>query len=298
MRRILVPLDGTASSTAILDDAVRLAGPGGALILVQEVTRVRGRAAAVYDPVLDTEWARHHLEGVAAGLRARGISVSTISQLTFHVADAIDEAARSNEVDMIACTTHSHGAVGSLLWGSVAWKILAHSPVPVMLRHPSRVDTSHPVASAPRRVLVPLDGSELAEKALPLAVELAAEWYAPIDLVLVVPPVRADAELAPMKEYLTRVGNALGSEVQTHVLVGDPVTELTAFTRGAEVTDIVMSTHGRTGLSRVLVGSVAYELIRRSTLPVVLVPALVEAAGERVEVSEAPAPAVSAPVGS
>src|SRR5690349_6353666 len=121
MRRILVPLDGTDLGTSILDDAIRLAGPDGTLLLVQEVRRASGRAAAMYDPVFDAEEARLYLNGVAEGLRSRGISVATAARTTFHVAAAIDEAARANEVDMIACATHSRGAIGSLLWGSVAW---------------------------------------------------------------------------------------------------------------------------------------------------------------------------------
>jgi nucleotide-binding universal stress UspA family protein len=287
MRRVLVPLDGTDSSTAILDDAVRLAGPDGTLILVQEVKRITGRAAGVYDPVLDTELARQHLAGVAAGLRARGISVTTHTHTTYHVAGAIAEAAREHEADMIACTTHSHGTLGSFLWGSVAWKVLVHSPVPVVLRHPNTGEGARPMPPQHRRVLVPLDRSQLAEKALPLALKLAAEWNAPIDLVVVVPFVREDADAPPVQDYLAHLRESLAGQVQTHVLTGDPVQELIAFVHGADVTDIVMTTHGRTGLSRVLVGSVAYEMIRRSALPVIVVPALAEARQENDDHIEA-----------
>jgi nucleotide-binding universal stress UspA family protein len=86
-----------------------------------------------------------------------------------------------------------------------------------------------------RRVLFPLDGSRLAEKALPLAQELAAEWRAPIDLVLVVPRARADAERGPMGEYLTRIAGSLSGQVKTHVLIGDPADELIGFARGSPV---------------------------------------------------------------
>ena len=92
MRRILVPLDGSDLSTSILDDAIRLAGPGGSLLLIQEVRRVSGRAAAMYDPIFYPEEARQSLNGVAEGLRSRGISVATTVRTTFHVAAAIDDA--------------------------------------------------------------------------------------------------------------------------------------------------------------------------------------------------------------
>ena len=293
MRRILVPLDGSELSTSILDDAIRLAGPGGTLLLIQEVKRVSGRAAAMYDPVLDTEEARQYLNGIAEGLRSRGIAVVTNVRTTFHVAAAIDEAARANEVDMIACATHSRGAIGSLLWGSVAWKVLTQSPVPVMLRRPAVGDGRVATASGQRRILLPLDGSQLAEKALPLAQELAAEWAAPIDLVLIIPRLQAESDRDSMREYLNRIAKSLSGQVKTHVMIGDPVEELIAFAHGAGTTDVVMCTHGRTGLARVFVGSVASELIHRLAVPVIVLPALAEirqSQAEEPEVGATPIP--------
>jgi nucleotide-binding universal stress UspA family protein len=295
MRRILVPLDGSDLSTSILDDAMRLAGPDGTLLLVQEVRRVSGRAAAMHDPVFDTEEARQYLNGVAEGLRSRGISVATTVRTTFHVAEAIDAAARANEVDMIACATHSRGSIGSILWGSVAWKVVTQSPVPVMLRHPVLSNGRMPPASGQRRILVPLDGSPLAEKALPLAEELAAEWGAPIDVVLIVPRLRAEAERGPMEEYLTRIVGSLAGKVQGHVMIGDPVEELIAFVRGSETTDVVMTTHGRTGLARVFLGSVAYDLVHRLPIPVILTPALETQHGQYEKI---PVNVETTPVGS
>lgn len=295
MRRILVPLDGSDLSTSILDDAIRLAGPGGSLLLIQEVRRVSGRAAAMYDPIFDTEEARQYLNGVAEGLRSRGISVATTVRTTFHVAAAIDEAARAHEVAMIACATHSRGSIGSILWGSVAWKVVTQSPVPVVLRHPALSNGRATVTSGPRRILLPLDGSPLAEKAVPLAQELAAEWAAPIDLVLVVPRLRAEAESGPMEEYLTRIAGSVPGRVQPHVMTGDPVEELIAFARGSETTEVVMSTHGRTGLARVFLGSVAYELVHRLSIPVILTPALQTEPGSSEKI---PVNAEKSPVGS
>lgn len=286
MRRVLVPLDGTDLSTAILDDAVRMAGADGTLILAHEVKRLRGRAAAMYNPTIDTEDARQYLEGVAEGLRARGMSVATVAKSTFHVTEAIESAARDNEVDLIACATHSRGVVGSFLSGSVAWQVLAHSTVPVMLRHATGEHGVNSGAGAPTRILVPLDGSPFAEQALPLALELAAEWDAPLDLVAVIPPLQLETQKPTQVEYLARISAPLAVSVRTHVLVGDPTEELIAFARGADTTHVVMSTHGRGGLSRVLVGSVAYELIRRLALPVILIPAFAARIHESVETRE------------
>ena len=274
MRSVLVPLDGTDFSATILDDAVRLAGQGGTLILMEAVARPYGRAAAVYNVQVDTEAAREYLAAVAAGVQARGVSVRTLAQSTLHPSAAIEEVARANNVDMIACATHSRGAIGTLLWGSVAWKVLSQSPVPVLLRHPV-ADSKSPAANPEqRRILVPLDGSPLAETALPLARELAAEWQAPIDLVRVIPDMPAETSPQPAEEYLTRISGAVSGEVEPHVLIGSPVDALAAFVYGANVTDIVMTSHGGSGLARVFLGSVAHEIVHRLPLPVIVVPAL------------------------
>jgi nucleotide-binding universal stress UspA family protein len=116
MRSVLVPLDGTDFSATILDDAVRLAGPNGTLILMEVVSRPYGRGAAVYNVQVDTEEAREYLAGVAEGLRSRRISVTMVAKSTFHPSAAIDEVARANQVNMIACATHSRGAIGTVLW--------------------------------------------------------------------------------------------------------------------------------------------------------------------------------------
>jgi nucleotide-binding universal stress UspA family protein len=274
MRRILVPLDSSDLSTSILDDALRLAGPDGTLILLYEAKRTMGRAASAYVPELDLGPGKQHLEGLAEGLRSRGASVITLARSTFDVSAAIDEVAGVSDVDMIACATHSRGVIGTLLRGSVAWKVLSQSPVPVLLRHP--ITHSDWPAGKPeqRRILVPLDGSNLAEKALPLAQELATEWQAPIDLLLVMPEAHSDLSLLAPENYLECIGGTLGGKVKWHILSGNPVDIAAAFVYGAGITDIVMTSHGRTGLSRVFLGSVAYEIIRRVPLPVIVVPAL------------------------
>ena len=303
MRRILVALDGTALSAAILGDAVRLAGPDGELILMHAANRPRGRAASIANSELDTELAREYLDAVGEGLRTRGVSVTTVTALTFNIPAIIEETAQTKKVDMIACATHGRGGVGRLLWGSVAWKVVANSPVPVLLRHPvvggawSHDDRAQhsafgarefAVDSEHRRILVPLDGSPLAERAVPLAQELAAEWYAPIDLVRVVPDEpRHDSAVNP-QAYLDQVVAGLPSTVRGHVLSGIPAVELVAFAQAAGVTDVVMTSHGRTGLDRVFMGSVTHDIIHRLSLPVIVIPALAAVATEERKVTVEP----------
>jgi nucleotide-binding universal stress UspA family protein len=239
MRRIVVPLDGSTFATAILPDARRLAGPNGELILVNGVdlfpywdsAHLRQQRASV-------DASRDYLKGVADRLRAEDVKVETQTMITDNVARAIDEAAMIFDADMVALATHGLSPLGRLQRGSIAWQALAHSPVPVLIRHVNEA-AGEPILSEPseRRVMVPLDGSALAEKALPLAHELAAEWAASIWLVHVIskypvsgfPRTEIDRDALTDEEarlsgqrYLDQVASGLGGDVYTHVLGGSP----------------------------------------------------------------------------
>jgi nucleotide-binding universal stress UspA family protein len=260
------------------------------------------------------EASRGYLTQVAEVLRADGVNAETHTMVMGDAAFAIDEAARTFHADMIAVATHGRGTVGRLLRGSVAWQALAHSPVPVLIRH---VHQDSPMVTAyrppERRILVPLDGSTLAEKALPLAQELAREgdaeiWLAQIVFTMATAPGKAVqhmgeipyAEIEPAKReaeaYLDQVAARLGGDVHTRVLLGAPVEDLVAAAQAWLISDIVMASHGRTGLSRVILGSVADALIHRLELPIIGVPALATQPSAEGVASAGPAEKTAVPV--
>lgn len=139
------------------------------------------------------------------------------------------------------------------------------------------------------RILVPLDGSKLAEVALPHAVTLAKQSKGTVLLVRVMQPLtamvipegayidwdRVQAEIeAEARAYLADASARLAAEgvtVQTQLKTGDPAEAIieTAKAIGADV--IVMATHGRSGLGRWVLGSVADRVVRAATAPVLLI---------------------------
>jgi nucleotide-binding universal stress UspA family protein len=141
------------------------------------------------------------------------------------------------------------------------------------------------------RILVPLDGSDLAELALPHARELAHRLQARVWLIRVVPPVfqpvlpppamaidLAASALAQTErlaeEYLEQVRAQLAADGLTvHSLVarGDPATEVLAAARDVQARLIAMATHGRSGLARWVLGSVAAKVLSAASIPVLLV---------------------------
>lgn len=261
MRRVLVPLDGSRLAESILPDARRLAGPSGQLVLMRDATAADGEDAA---------GAEDYLERLAQSLRSPDLSVETHT-MTGDPAVAIDVGAQAYRSDIIALATHGRSQAQRNWWGSVAWRAALRSPVPVLLRHAEQ-DGTQEEAVTERRIMVPLDGSDLAEKALPLAGDLAREWDAQLWLVRVISSAEDEPEVA--RQYLGRVAEHQGGDAHDEVLVGPAVESLAGAVNRLGITDVVMTSHGRTGVSRAIVGEVADNLIQRLHCPVMVIPSL------------------------
>src|SRR5688500_16609867 len=136
------------------------------------------------------------------------------------------------------------------------------------------------------RILLPLDGSLFSEQALHVAARIAWRANAELHLVKVRPlatgllsadPQAAAATLqresAGDREYLERVAARLrapGRRVHTNVLTGTPTIALSGYVTDTQIDLVVMTTHGRGGLSRAWLGSVADRLVRTTSVPVLL----------------------------
>ena len=119
------------------------------------------------------------------------------------------------------------------------------------------------------RIVVPLDGSEVAERALPVAAALSKTTGARIILVTV---AVHDDHVSPAERAVRRAADQLDQPVDCEVLVGLPVAgTLLGYLHHARGVLVVMSTHARTAVGDLVLGSVADELVRRSPVPIVLV---------------------------
>lgn len=294
MRRILVPLDGSPLAERILADACDLAGHSGELILLHVVrTPISARGVDGFHGKNVTAAAEEYLAARAKELRPLGLTVHTRVVMRADASAAIDEAAAQYNADLIACATHGRGPGGRLVHGGVAWRAIGQSKVPVLVRHITDSEsTASDREARPFAIMVPLDGSRFAEKAIPLAERLSLKWGAAIWLARVVEPVSTVAAFGyaavevpedpgavnEAKRYLDDVAARLrqenGLEVHTYVAGGSTVDALTSLAREQEISHVVMSTHGRSALSRVLLGSVADDLVHKLNLPIILIPAL------------------------
>lgn len=289
---ILVPLDGSGHATAALPYAKALARVTGAsLRLLAVVARMDGRpGGSVNDVRTYVEQTRRaaltqHLAEVAAAIRDQGFTVAT------HLAygDPSDEILADADAAGVAMTvlaTHGRSATGRMFLGSVADKVMRLSARPTVLIRPHQ-EKGEAAPVKVERVMVPLDGSQLAESVLPLAVDLATAAGATLCIVRVEPYVTAEATAydtaaaefaaldsqleAAAREYLEQVRVRLPRDlaVETAVLRGFPALSLIEFGAERNVDLVVMATHGRGGVRRLVLGSTAERLVRAG-VPVLL----------------------------
>jgi nucleotide-binding universal stress UspA family protein len=290
--RLLVPLDGSALAETALPYAEALAAlTGGTLYLVRAAPPDEQAAALAY------------LQQVAQRLQAQGMSVEP-RVLTGPAAEAIAYEALRCQADLMVLATHGRTGIARWVLGSVADALLHQIATPCLLVRPGQRRWE----GRPRRVLVPLDGSELAERALEPATALAAP-EGELLLYQVLPPAAATAAdlehdptwseileeiRAEVLRYLERVAERLrtaGYRVRTATDYGEPAACIADCARREEADLIVLSSHGRSGLARWLLGSVADALVRRAPVPLLLLRPLLAArpaAPERQPAAEAP----------
>jgi nucleotide-binding universal stress UspA family protein len=299
LRRILVPLDGSALAEIVLPPARELAVLLGASVTLLRAIEpaastldLAAAAPAERDAVIKVDLlvaearAHDYLAAVARQFERDGVATG-VRVVVGPPAEQIILAAA--EADMIAMSTHGRAGIGRWVVGSVADKVVRGAPTPVLL---VRADQTEVVATGrPCRILVPLDGSELAEGALPPAAELARRAGAtlvalrsvawPVDIgsaVAYLEPIRGaglierDEERA--RAYLVEIDRRLAGEgvaVATR-LRSEPAADAILACAAEERADlIVIGTHGRGGLGRWALGSVADRVLQGAAVPTLLI---------------------------
>jgi nucleotide-binding universal stress UspA family protein len=264
----MIPLDGSPAAEAALPWAVRLAEKtGGSLRLVG----VHAPPAMVLDgeavvgavipdqPIREEEL--KYFAGVQARLQSANVPVSA-ELLDGGVVSSLAGYAATLRPAWIVMLSHARGALARFFLGETATEFLRRSPCPVLLVHETdtSVDATH--------VLVPLDGSPLAERMIGPAAEFARTIGAGVTLLV----AATDARLPDPEEYLARHATTIrptNSNVQTRVVreghAADAI--LSAATPG---TVVALATHGRGGLSKLVWGSVTDQVVHRAIGPVLV----------------------------
>ena len=308
-RSILVPLDGSSFGEQALPLALSIARDSGATLRLMQVhelvnsyyTGLPMRSETLEERLRQYEKAlRQHekayIENVASRLReASPVKVSTIFEEGYVAAQIMHHAVEA-KVDLVVMTTHGRGALARFWLGSTADELVRELPMPVLLVHPkdNAVDFREDVKL--KNVLVPLDGSPLAEQILEPAIALAKLSNAGITLMRVIPPLLPTSVPVGMGDvavhiaedidglqklleqeafaYMEKVAQNLRTDkltVKTQVVIADQL-GVGILNEAQEIGSdlIALETHGRSGLTRFFLGSVADKVLRGSTVPVLI----------------------------
>jgi len=195
---------------------------------------------------------------------------------------AIVEQATNHDVDLVVMGTHGRKGVDRLLSGSVAEEVVRQAPCPVFTVRGA--DAESPTSTPVDRLLVPVDLSEQTTLVVDHATALADAYGATIDLLHVVEEATfptaygIDPLASPQPDVQERAREALDTlvgdldtndvPIHTHVLAGYAARDIVDFAEEHAADLVVMATHGRTGLQRFLIGSVAEKVVRSAPCPV------------------------------
>jgi nucleotide-binding universal stress UspA family protein len=276
---VMVPLDGSPSAEAALPWAVHLAKrSNGSLRLVG----VHAPPAVLLDGetlvgsvVPDESVRRQETEYFANAqglLKPTGVPMSA-DLLDGGVVSSLADYARNLKPSWIVMMSHGRGTVARFFLGETASEFVRQSPCPVLLVHPTneRVDPS--AAPAIRRVLVPLDGSDGAERMLGPAAEFAKALGADVTLLMALaripdmPAAKAEAYLQQKTTDLQAKSLNAGTKIVPH---GDAADVIVAEADANPGTIVALATHGRGGLAKLVWGSVTEDVVRRTKAPVLV----------------------------
>lgn len=290
LQRVLVPIDGSPHAEAAIAYAESLLAPEGEMILhrvvpvPEPVTALLPRTQSASREEVREWWHERARSDFELARRQVTIDAGRVRELVTEgdPATEIAKLAAEENVDLIAMATHGRGAIGQLVFGSVANRISRVTPVPILVVRPTDNTPRRPNY---QRIVLPYDGSELATEAFPLAVALSKQLDLPIHLIeAVYQPASAAPDsvisgvLHAAQEAATRdLARAsaqlqeMGVEPTWEVVIGSPFQTISLATRPGDI--VIVTSHGRTGVHRWLLGSVAEKLVQQATVPVILVPA-------------------------
>ena len=291
---IMVPTERPEAENAAIGMAIQLAQRFHAelrLVRVEVPPAVVDSAALPPVLLITEETVREACIARRRRLEAFGAECAELSKGTVttalevgQVGPTLRDYAEASNVDLIVMSSHSRGGMQRITIGSVTDFLIRNTHVPVLV---ARETAAVPVPEVFSRIVVPLDGSSLAEEVLPKVAELASRFQSTVSLVHVLTPVSysqerimqpgfpwwdddiasAQAYLAGPAAFLTEKGVVAASEVILSDDVSAAILDYSIRTR-ADV--IAMATRGVGGIGRLVFGTVSDEVTRKAPMSVLV----------------------------
>jgi nucleotide-binding universal stress UspA family protein len=294
---MLIPLDGSKTAEKVLPYArflaARLKLPLELLVvidLVEIAARMSPERAQFFHTMAEkaVRSSEQYLKRVAATFPGADVKCTVEKG---RPADIIIEKAAADKETLISMATHGHSGINRWLLGSVAEKVLRGATNPLLLVKAKEEAKTEGEATL-RSVVVPLDGSELAETVLPTVAELAKRlnlevvlfraytipYTAYVPLEGFAPPVDQELiqafrdEVTAYLEKRTEAMRQMGvDKVSYTAKEGFAADEIISLARKTPDNLIAMCTHGRSGVKRWVLGSVTETVVRHSGDPVLVI---------------------------
>lgn len=280
---LLVPLDGSELAEGALSIATEVARAERTHLVLISVFQEPGSGIPADVSMDMTKRAQDHLQTYLSSIRDRlKQPEARIIVRSGDPCDSILEAAEEVGARIIVVATHGRSGVSRWLYGSTTSRLLHESRVPVLAAGPKALSARLTV----RHVMVPLDGSELAEVALDTGVNLAVAFGAKLSLVRAVtwaveaypyagvatyvPSLDSDLE-KDADDYIRKCQASISAKVEANgfVIRGSVADLLLTFEEQRQVDLVVMTTHARGGIARAALGSTAERMLQ-GTAPVLL----------------------------
>ena len=277
-RKILCPIDFSDNSIAALDQAARLARKSDALLYLMyvEFIPMSSPAELANYVTVSTEPGKLRLEQIARKHLAR-VRHELVVQVGWP-AELIERAAQDLDVDLVVMATSGRSGVARFFLGSIAEHVVRTSKRPVLSLGPGAA------LGALKRILCPVDFDPQSIAALNFGWRLAQEYRAALSLLHVVrapfepsevpvEPITPEWEQDARAQLAKVAADNLGAKAKYKLLVrrGNPAGAILEVEKELRPDMIVMATHGRGGLSHLVLGSVADRIVRESSVPVLTV---------------------------
>lgn len=285
--RIIVPLDGSELAEAVLAQVRRILFHQDAeIILVRAVPVPAGaEEAAELADILQAQ-ADKYLGGIAGVWNAQGAKVRTVARQG-DAADVILDLAAEEKASLIMMSTHGRSGVSRWALGSVAERVLRASRVPVLaVRAGAGTELSF------QKILVPIDATDVSLEVVAPVLELAGLFGSHVVLLNVCDGPECSIPVCQITEASEKFREA-GVPVEPLMKQGDAAVRILETCREQKPDLVAMTTHGRSGLPRWMLGSVTEKVLRAAPVPLLVVrpartPGRLEA--EEIRVREGSAP--------
>ena len=266
MEKLMVATDGSDYSESAIREAINLARICSSRLFVVSIVTTNLEFQTVVPQVMEKEEkeAREHLDSVKSRAAKEGIECDVIDRLSEEPFQDIIDLAEKNKVDMIIVGTHGRTGLKRLMMGSVTAKVIGHAHCNVL------VVPLHAKVEC-RNILVATDGSKYSAAAASEAIGIAKKCGSSLFVISV---ASTDTEVASAAGNVKKVTDTAEKEnihIEGIAVKGKPYEAITETAKQKRADLIIMGSHGKTGLERLLMGSVTERVIGHSGTAVLVV---------------------------